>query len=877
MIQEKKNITRISSETLHNGFRVILAPNHTNPVISLQLFVRIGSCWEIEEEAGYSHLMEHLVFRSTAKYPDNQLTVKASFLGSNINAYTEFDSTCFYLTLSSGFAEEGLELLSELVRNANFSASEFAFEKGVVLEELKQYQNDPEDFFLENIPELYFVKSPYKKPIIGSKASLQKATPAKLQDFYKKYYTPGNSFLVVSGDFKNNEIMDKIDHYFGDWQIAGNRISDQKLKIKTEEKACVDRLILPERLPETIYPASFTTGSRQKTVSKSMLGFAIPELSDKKQESHALGLITRIFAIGKKSRLYRRLFVKEKIVEQIRVESFTGINDGISVILIIPKSNTFIEKIIDIFLEEFDQIRHFGFTIDEFEEAKNDLLHAHRYSFEYMQYLGMSIGAEELMGDYRLFIDYPKMIRKISEESMHKIVKKYYSFQQLGIFHLGKDFLPEDKVRTKVQRMQDRKIENGAIKGDFYETRLKGGTKVILKKVTGKPTIGITAAFPVSQLNEAVSNRGINFLTSILLLYGNENKYYDQLLDFCSRHGIQIDISSHEEVTLIMVKCFSEMFATSLELLADLITTPLFPADHFHNIQRTLLSNLERIKDFPGYYAAYLWKKQILGKDSNLLEKEGTKTTLRKITRKQVVNWYKDNYLPSKMTLSIVGDFYFEDTLFNCERIFQSSSRTAPGLLNKQNVKQAVINPQKHYKKKYQPGNQQAIIHVGGFGCSAREIKKNTAFFLLAQVIGGDMNSRLNNELREKRGWAYFTGFDFISLQETGIFVASAMVDKEKSREAYRLVIRIMQEIKKNGVSEEELEIAKNTIRGQRLRAEESVIGQSSSLAMLDVLGYDYEFYLKREERLQKVTAVDLQRIAQEYFVENALYSHILE
>lgn len=903
MLQEKRIIDKISSYRLPNGFKTVFAPNEAHPVVSLQLFVRIGSCWEEKDTAGYSHMMEHLVFKSTAKYPSNQLTMRASYLGSNINAYTEFDSTCFYLTLSSRFGKEGLELLCELVRHADFSAREFTEEKGVVLEELNQYQNDPEDFFLEQIPGLYFIESPFKVPIIGTKESLLKATPQKLRSFYRKHYTPNNCFLVVSGDFEKKRMLEDVECFFSDWGAETETVDSSVTGRSSETKKLSEHIKnkMPQQMQlqsrKTLYPKSFTVKSISKGVAKPMLAFVVPELSDQKSDSYSLGLVTRIFAVGKKSRLYRRLFVKEKIIEQIRVESFTGIYDGISIILIIPKQSSFIERIIDVFLEEFEQLRHFGFSIDEFNETKTELMHSHRYSFEYMHYLAMSLGLEELLGSYKHFIDYPEIMKTVTENSVYRVTKDYYTFDKLGIFHLGNSF-PTENILSKIRFLRKKRIENGAAKGDFYETEITKGLKVLFKRVSGRPTIGITAAFRVSQLNENSENRGINLLTSIMLLYGNENSSYEKLLEFCSRHGIQIDISAQEEVTLIKVKCFAEMFATSLQLAADIIQHPLFPAEHFHNIQKTLLSNLERMKDFPGFYASHLWRKQIFGRESNLLEREGTKTTLRKITRKRVVNWYHEHYKSQALTIAIVGDFDFKDALFICARIFKSSKKSLPAKGLSRNERSAfrrggvsesisipqtdsqqvsIINPQKRCKIDSLPDNQQAIIHIGGFGCSSQQTVDNTAFHLLAQVIGGDMNSRLFHELREKRGWAYSTGFDYISLQERGFFVANAMVDKQKGKQSHKIIIKILKDIMRKGVTEEELEIAKNTIRGARLRAEESVLAQATTLATLDVLGYSYDYYLQREERLQKITTEDLQRIAREYFAEDLLYSHFLE
>ena len=153
---------KISDTVLKNGFKIITARDISNPIISMQLHVKMGSAWESEKEAGFSHLTEHLVFKSTSKFPDNEIYERITFLGGHINAYTEYDSTCYFITLPTKFAEEGLEILAELVRNANFNDDEFEFERKVVIEELKQIQNDPEEWFLEKIAQEYFKENPIK-------------------------------------------------------------------------------------------------------------------------------------------------------------------------------------------------------------------------------------------------------------------------------------------------------------------------------------------------------------------------------------------------------------------------------------------------------------------------------------------------------------------------------------------------------------------------------------------------------------------------------------------------------------------------------------------------------------------------------------------
>ncbi|MCB5231310.1 MAG: pitrilysin family protein [Candidatus Cloacimonas sp.] len=851
MLREEKILEAVKSITLKNGFKVIYTPNRNHPVVSMQLLVRMGSCWEKENEAGYSHFTEHLVFKSTNKYPDNELSVRASFLGSNINAYTEFDSTCFYLTLSSMFLKDGMDLLSQLVRHSNFSKGDFKVEKGVILEEINQYNNDPDEYFVERVPLMYFEQSPYKKPIIGTKESIQNSKYEELKEFYKKYYIPQNCFLVVSGDFEEDELLKYVDELFGDW-IKGAEIEFADYK--------------------TVYPAKLSINSVVKKISKPVLAFALPELSDKDPNSHALGIITRIFAVGKKSRLHKRLYIKERLVEQIRVDSYTGSNSGISIIMVMPTDSANVEKIINIFLEEFDRIRHLGFSIDEFKEVKTELMHSHRYSLEYMQYLGMSLGSEELLGDYKTFIEYPNLINSVTESQLQEMVKQYYTFDKLGIYHLGKKFSLTSKIQKQVEILQERRIENGEIKANYYETQLENGTNILFKRMTGRPTIGITAAFPVSQLNERRKTRGVNFLTSTMLLYGNEKFSHEQMIEYCSKHGIQLDISTHEEITVLKIKCFPELLTTSLDLLAEIMLSSTFPQEHIENVRRTLISALERAKDYPAHYASYLWKKQLFGIESNLIDKEGGKTELKNISRKKMIEWFQNYYSISEMTLAIVGDFDFENTLYYCNRVFNQPAKPTTKI-----PADIILNPGKLYKVGELLDNQQTIIHLGGYATPAKETMKSTAFNVLSQIIGGDMNSRLFTELRENWGYAYSVGFDYLPLQDMGFYAVSALVDRNKWKHSLKIIREVLNDVSVNGVTDEELQIAKNTIRGNRLRSEESVLSQSTSLAMIKVLGYTYEYYLEREKRLLNVNRDDIEELAATYFTTDNTYIHILK
>lgn len=862
MTREQKIINDIDSRQIANGLKIITAPSFSHPVVSLQLYVRTGSCRERSSEGGYSHFLEHLVFKSTRKFPDNQLTDRAMFLGSNLNAYTEFDSTCFYLTLSSMFLEEGLELLSELAFNANFSEKDFQNEKKVVIEEIAYYKNDPEDFFLEELPSFYFSESPYRKPILGSIESLKAAKIEDLQRFYRQNYSPQNCFLVVSGMFEPDSLLDKAEKYFGGWNGRSGR----------------DSALITKK--PTHYPEKPVVKIVNKKVTKPMLAFALPELSNTDPRSHSLDIISRIFANGKKSRLYRRLFIEEKIVDQVRMESFSGISDGMSVIVISPKSEKAISVVFDIFLEEFRRLDNIVQT--EIDEAKTDMIYAHRYSLEYAKSVGFNLGLEEVLGDYRNFYSYVETIEKVSKKEIAEMVHSTYRADNLGLFVLSPETMNNtietalnsslEKLKTGFEpAVKDRPSEKNE---EYQELILDSGAGLSLKKIRSKPTVGITAVFPVSQLNERQENRGINYLTSILLLYGNDKMSYNQLLDYCSRLGIQVSVSTSDELTFIKIKCFNESLSLALQLLADIIATPLFPAEHFLNIQQTIISNLERSKDFPSQYASYLWKKQLLGTTSNILEREGAKSTVRKLTRKKVVNWYYKNYRLSEMRLSIAGDISFDEVTRLTQRLFPEISSA---IEYEADSREAIIAPEAKFRKSSSRANNGAIVHVGGMGCPARDVEKSIAFNILSRIMGGDITSRLYLELREKRGLAYNAGLGFNQLQDLGFFAAYAIVDKKNGLKTIDLIKKCFQQVVEDGITKHELETAKNAIRGQRLRAEESVLTQASTIASLRSLGYRYDFYLDREKRLSAVEAADVVAAAAGYFRPDNLFIHLYE
>ena len=880
-----------------NKFKVIYAKDSSSALVSLHLFVKVGSAYETESEAGFSHFMEHLAFKSTINYPNNSLMDKASIFGSTLNAYTDYESTCFYLTIPSEYISEGLELLSEIAFKVNFSDNDFITEKGVIFEELKQIENDPEDSFIENIPNFLLNNSSYNRLIIGNSKSLSEAKSNDLREFYQKYYHIENMFLCISGDFIVDTLKKKVAEKF-----EVNQLITRSCPILVETPT----IYPPDRI--SLYPPAL---HYPKDIKSNMLAFVLPEVSDNKPQSNALTVIGKAFAIGNKSRLYKRLYIQENLINSLKVHSISGKSDGLMIILIHPRKDADLLKIVSVFLEEIILIYRNGLAVDEIEQIKKELLISSEYVFEYMESLAQSLGNEEILNEYHTFFNYTNNIEKVSKYDIRNQLDEYYGLKKLHIIFTGEkpldlSILPHptspnsphfktlsknltyryqnyNTALTKDLNFDDRKYNDATTNKYTYSSRssehdidhsqliMPNGLKVLLKKTKEKSICGVSLALGVSQLDEQSNTLGLNHLTSSLLMYGNKKMDYTQCLEFCSDNGIYFTISNGKETTKLRFKCFKENLFSALIFLSNVLFHPVFPPEYIERLINTYNDNILRRNDYPQEEAIYRWKKMVFGKDSNLVSKEGSTRTLSNYTLKDIEGWYLNKILLSPATLCIVGDIEFTEIYEYIDKIFSRNIFN-----NNMRTRSIIVEPSTKKIIYHNKDISQSIISFGGFCMSGSDRRLTTAMSVLAQIVGGDICSRMFTLLREVFGIAYSADFDIDILQDIGYFQMYTIVDKKQEKQAVKILSDILNDIKKDGVTNSELAKTKSFLLGQHKLNDESVIAQAQFISTLLTIGYDYQFYLDRESRINNVTNEDIIEIAKKYFNEENLFIHIL-
>jgi zinc protease len=779
--------------------------------------------------------------------------------------------------MPSEHLDYGIRILSQLAFCSDFNEEEVKIEKDIIIEEIKQYANEPEASFIDHIQNDYFKKSPLKNPILGTVNSIRSADFQGLRRFYKEKYRPDNAILVITGNYEPNNLQKSVKDLFGKWQ-NGRSV---KKKFST--------LISPE-----FNGFRFTRKISRK--NGEFLAFALPELSERNELNTALLIIVRAFASGKQSSLYKRLVENDKTALEIRLHSISGLMNGITVVQVFPANPDSVTDIIYAFNDEWQKVSHDFFKADDLQLLIKEMNYAWLYDFEYIESLASALGNEEIIYSYRELYDFPKKLALVDSQQLRKCLDLYWKSGFISIYYQGRYRLSDAIVKNINKLFATNETENiytfpesinrniikelipfdkthknkGSKLQEFKQVRLDCGMNLVMRRVVNKPTVGLSLSSPLSQLCETKDRRGLNYFTSALLLFGTKGKTYDEIQKVCLNNGFSLKTSQSVETTSLRGKCLSFSLHKMLGLISEISQSPAFPPHYLSFIRSTVAESIRREKASPFSHAFDNWTNFFIGKQNNLNKPYGSISEIKKIRLEQLMEWYNENYHLDNFILSLAGDIDYNEVEDTCNKLFHSKQNKAGIPIPAYFYETPTLNLQ--VKK---VSADQSNIFVGGFGTSMNEMEENAALYALSQIIGGDLSSRFFSVLREKHGFAYQTGFDVVSTREMGYWFGYVTCDKSDYKTAWQKMLDILSDTRNKGVTDDELVSARNYMLGMHRQDMESVSWQASSIAGLYALGYDYGYFTDREKRISTINHDMINQVARRCFNPDNLYSYI--
>jgi predicted Zn-dependent peptidase len=222
-----------STKKLKNGLRYLFVHRPEMETVTVMVLVGTGSDYETKEKNGLAHFLEHMCFKGTIKRP-NSLIIDREFesMGADYNAFTSNEYTGYYAKGQSSDASALLEICSDIFLNSTFPEAEIVKEKGVVIEEINMYEDDPKSKVHNILEELLYGDQPAGRPISGTKETVASFNREDLINYHREHYTPSNTLVVVAGNFNRQKIAKQIEN---DFSKSSKRVAPKKTKTQVSQ------------------------------------------------------------------------------------------------------------------------------------------------------------------------------------------------------------------------------------------------------------------------------------------------------------------------------------------------------------------------------------------------------------------------------------------------------------------------------------------------------------------------------------------------------------------------------------------------------------------------------------------------------------------
>lgn len=409
--------SEIVSDELPNGIKVLVKQVYPARVANLGVWVKVGSVNESDRVAGISHFIEHMLFKGTEKRAVGQIAKEIHGCGGYMNAFTDFECTCYWIVLPSKYLDVALDVQADAFLNSTFDEVELHKECQVIIEELKMYEDRPEAFAFEKLMPMAYKKHPYGRPIIGFEPTLRSTTRQDLFDYFHDHYQAGNMFITLVGDVEPTRSIRKIKNAF-----------------KSMPKGS-PKMTLPAEPPQTEFRKSQIDGDIARTHIQ--MAFHVPEATH--EDLHALRVLATLLGEGRSSRLSQSLREKNQWVDSAQAGIFAQRDPGLFYTSFVLEDRH-VENVEKGAWHEIERLKKELISPEELLKAQNMTESEYVFAQETVEGQGRNLGYYEMLGDYTLGEKFLKKLFQVKPEDVRNAAQKYFKRENCSeiVYHARK-------------------------------------------------------------------------------------------------------------------------------------------------------------------------------------------------------------------------------------------------------------------------------------------------------------------------------------------------------------------------------------------------------------------------------------------------------
>lgn len=404
----------LQKETLINGIRIVTEEIPYVNSVSIGIWIKAGSRYENLENNGISHFIEHILFKGTKNRSAKDIANSIDKIGGQLNAFTSKECTCFYAKVLDTHFDTALDILSDMFFNSNFDCGEIDKERGVVLEEINMYEDTPEDLVHDLFSQTVWSGNPLGMSILGTEESLGNLNREKIIQYFNENYCPKNIVISVVGNFKQNDIVNKIKAYF----------ENVEQKDKTDAQ-----IEIPHFEPEYIL--------KSKSTEQVHLCMGFNGVDVKSKAFYPLLILNNVFGGAMSSRLFQKIREDRGLAYSVFSYPSSFEDCGLFSIYAGSKPDN-LKSVTELIMEEIYTIEDKGITEEELYDSKEQLKGSYILGLESTSGRMISIGKSELLLD-KIYLpsEILAKIDMVDMDSVNSIIKQIFDVDNMGAAIIG--------------------------------------------------------------------------------------------------------------------------------------------------------------------------------------------------------------------------------------------------------------------------------------------------------------------------------------------------------------------------------------------------------------------------------------------------------
>lgn len=814
----------ISQEKI-NDLDVLLIDQPGSQAATAQIWFRAGSSLEEKGDEGIAHFLEHMFFKGTPKRPGAKIASDVESFGGEINAFTSFDYTCYYINTPNSKLKNTVNILMDMVSNPKFLNSDITPERDVVWEEYRRSQDNPNQYNFQMIQNNSFLKT-YAHPILGYEKTIKNFSRNQLLKFRKNFYNTSNSMLILAGDIKNKStLLNEIKKFK---LPKGPKSEFKKFKLKSKPQLKIHN--------KEVRMATITM-TIEAQLYESKAG-AIEDLA-----LNALGY-------GESSLLYKDLVLKESICNASSASTMFLSQGGTHFIRFsCPVEN--LNKAFKEFESIIKETINKGLTERDIQKIKSQYIASKIYEKETIESFAFSLGhGFGQNGDIKCEESFIKNLSEATTDEVNDALKKIFSKP----IHMNVQIPQETKISNvqktcesflkKINSIELKENKNKKTKSvSKFDEKIElqeiiPGVKLLYRHNQMTPTFNLYAFIKGSLTEENENNNGIHHLLTNLISKGCEGYPYEELKITLDNFSSSLQGFAGKNAYGLNMHGLSQHTDELLEIFLSSLLSPEFNTELFEHDKKILERNLMSYEEDALKQCFKIVGNTFFPNHSYSQRITGTLESIKNIHKADIVKLHSNNLKSKEMVITYCGD----QPRSKIERFVKEKFKDFHKRSNPKTKIPKLSLGTKERKIHLDFEREQTQIFIGHAAFPFTH-KDDIYLKMLTSHLNGQ-SSELFVDVRDNKGLCYSVQpihFSALEAGYWGIYMASG---HDKTPKAIEAINTILNRLQKTGFSKAEFYRVKKMIQGQEFLNVQTNddYAQIYSVPVLQGLGVDHHY-----------------------------------